>query len=756
VTSVLRLKLTPGVIAAWLKQNQNEQVVVLCTYQSQDVLSKAAKQAKLKFDLAIFDEAHRTAGREGSAYGLLLANKNLKAKKRLFLTATPRIYKGDRDDVVSMDDKKVYGDVVYDMSFKAAIEKQIICPFEIIVADIASDETKKLLDNRDFVQLQQECGSEVVRIEDLVSACVLRRSIQKFGLKKVLAFQNSTARCAVFERLNGLVDVIYPELPKLKVFHVNGDMTSAQREGVLRDFGNTDCAVITNVRVFAEGVDCPAIDAVIFCDPRQSTIDIVQGSGRCMRNYAGKKSGYVLIPTVMEDGQPDDRGYTQLVKVVCALGSQDKDVVAYFESVAQGKAWAGRKIVDSLGSVDVGVELDCAEFLKSLSVKVYDRTCEWGSFEETREYVRTLRLKGQAEWQAYSKSGKRPSNIPSSPNRVYADSGWASWGDWLGGSNLPFEKAREFASKLRLKGQVEWKAYSKSGKRPSNIPSSPNRVYADSGWASWGDWLGTKVTARRSSSQPFDEAREFARKLGLKSGAEWNAYSKSGKKPSNIPSSPGEMYADNGWVNWGDWLGTGTVAPYNKQFVSFSDGRKHSHRLGLKSGAEWNAYSKSGKRPSNIPSAPNRVYANKGWISWGDWLGTDFSSFEEAREFAIKLRLKGQVEWKAYSKSGKRPSNIPSVPEKVYANKGWVSWGDWLGTDSISCKNRVYQSLEEAREFARKLGLKSGAEWNAYSKSGKRPINIPSAPNRVYANSGWVSWMDWLGTDNKQGWWKKC
>ena len=136
----------------------------------------------------------------------------------------------------------------------------------------------------------------------------------------------------------------------------------------------------------------------------------------------------------------------------------------------------------------------------------------------------------------------------------------------------------------------------------------------------------------------------------------------------------------------------------------------------LKNIKEWSEYSKSGKRPADIPGLPGRVYKNQGWISMGDFMGTKnisnrykkFISYKKAKAFVKKLKLKNQKEWNKYRKSGKLQSNIPSSPPRVYKNKGWKSWGDFLGTGTISFKLRKIRSFKSARAFARKLKIKTG------------------------------------------------
>jgi 3-mercaptopyruvate sulfurtransferase SseA len=122
-----------------------------------------------------------------------------------------------------------------------------------------------------------------------------------------------------------------------------------------------------------------------------------------------------------------------------------------------------------------------------------------------------------------------------------------------------------------------------------------------------------------------------------------------------------------------------------------------------------------------------------------------FKTFKKAREFSSKLNLKGKEQWFAYCKAGNLPLDIPTNPQRTYKNKGWESWGDWLGTGRIAHCNRASKSFEEARNFAHSLNLKSGKEWRVYCKSGEKPDNIPAYPNEKYKNEGWTSMGDWLG-----------
>lgn len=132
------------------------------------------------------------------------------------------------------------------------------------------------------------------------------------------------------------------------------------------------------------------------------------------------------------------------------------------------------------------------------------------------------------------------------------------------------------------------------------------------------------------------------RKLNLTS-VSWVHYAKSDLRPSNIPANPNKIYKNKGWTNWSDFLGTN----YH-QFKEFYDARRFTHSLNLKTKDDWYSYWGKNNRPQDIPASPNSTYAEKGWISWADWLGNEWMPFNEAREYALSLTLKSALLGKNY------------------------------------------------------------------------------------------------------------
>jgi hypothetical protein len=204
------------------------------------------------------------------------------------------------------------------------------------------------------------------------------------------------------------------------------------------------------------------------------------------------------------------------------------------------------------------------------------RRRQYRSFQEAREFVRSLGLGGQKDWFSYCRGdlpekGTRPEDIPVKPRDMYAE--WNGYPDWVGtnyqvasGVWRSFEDARRFVQSLGLRSHAEWRQYA-AGKlpdlppRPRDIPVHPNQLqaYKEAGWAGYPDWLGFK-RKRGVSFKRYEEAKAFVHNLGLGSYREWEAYCRGeyphkGTRPPDIPRSPEAYYRDKGWKDYKDWLG---------------------------------------------------------------------------------------------------------------------------------------------------------------------------------------------------------
>ena len=185
-------------------------------------------------------------------------------------------------------------------------------------------------------------------------------------------------------------------------------------------------------------------------------------------------------------------------------------------------------------------------------------------------------------------------------------------------------------------------------------------------------------------------------------------------------------------------------------YLSFNEARKFVWDLNLNNEKEWREFLKSDKRPWNLTTNPSSLYKEKGWLSFGDWLGNtkgwdgEYLDFESARDFVRNKNLRSQKDWYEYVRT-KKPDNIPSNPQLVYKDK-WKSLPDWIGTNE-GWEGYQWKSYEESKKFIHTLNLKSRNEWREYYKNNKLPHGIPTTPERIYKEFDF-SMGDWLGTGN--------
>jgi hypothetical protein len=126
---------------------------------------------------------------------------------------------------------------------------------------------------------------------------------------------------------------------------------------------------------------------------------------------------------------------------------------------------------------------------------------------------------------------------------------------------------------------------------------------------------------------------------------------------------------------------------------------------------------------------------------------SEYLPYGKAKKLVKSYNLKSETEWDGFRQLNKLPHNIPTNPRYVYKESGWISMGEWLGTDYVSPRLRKYRKVKDARKFVRSLGLKSGEEWKEFCNSGELPEDIPKTPSHSYKNKGWISWPDWLGAN---------
>ena len=370
------------VVQQFLNNKNSSRKIIFSTYQSCQIVAQAMPKG-FAFDLAIFDEAHKTASREGANYAFALQDTNLPIKKRLFLTATPRHYNVNKRDkegeqrlVYSMDDETTYGRVAHQLSFRGAVEKDLICDYKVIVSVVTSEEVNRELLKRGEVIVD----GDVIKAQRMANIIAAQNAIEKYGTKKIFSFHNSVnaARSFTSNKNEG----IGAYLKGFVSLHVNGEMSTSVRDNLLKEFKESERAIISNARCLTEGVNVPAVNMVAFVSPKKSQVDIVQAAGRAMRKSPGKEFGYILIPLFIQLAEDENleealekTKFQTVWDVLQAMQEQDESLV---ETIAQMREDRGKP----LGFNDnrlrekveiLGPELCINELRKSITTKIIDR-----------------------------------------------------------------------------------------------------------------------------------------------------------------------------------------------------------------------------------------------------------------------------------------------------------------------------------------------------------------------------------------------
>lgn len=342
------------------RRNGSGMRVVFATYQSIDVVAQAQKIADLDpFDLIICDEAHRTtgatlAGAQESAFVRVHDADYLQATKRLYMTATPRIYddaskaKAGRAQAVlaSMDDEDTFGPEFHRLGFGDAVSLGMLTDYKVLILTVEASMTSQAM-QESLAEDYELNINDAARLIGCWNGLAKRGDAEHgFGvdpspMRRAVAFaKNIKASKAVAEEFTGIVtayqELAEPEgdLLEVQVEHVDGSMNAMVRAEKLdwlkEDAGENVCRVLSNARCLSEGVDVPSLDAVMFLNPRRSVVDVVQSVGRVMRLAPGKKYGYIILPVVIPAGvEPEqaldrNKSFDVVWEVLQALRAHDE------------------------------------------------------------------------------------------------------------------------------------------------------------------------------------------------------------------------------------------------------------------------------------------------------------------------------------------------------------------------------------------------------------------------------------------------
>lgn len=345
--------------------------VVFSTYQSIEVISNTQKEYQKVhgnesgiFDLIICDEAHRTTGvtlsdEDESAFVKVHDNNFIQGRKRMYMTATPRLYSDDTkkkavdlDAVLcSMDDVKLYGDEMYHIGFGEAVEKGLLSDYKVLILTVNENDmpvaVQEMVSNNPTEVPANDVNKLIGCVNALSKEIVGDNSLVKSSdpepMHTAVAFcQNIRISKQITATFNQMGDIYYKNLSDearsrmvmIESEHIDGTMPATERYQKLSwlksvERGTQNCRILTNVRCLSEGVDVPSLDAVIFLSPRNSQVDVVQSVGRVMRRAPDKKYGYIIIPVVISSDADtkkaldNNKAYAVVWTVLNALRAHD-------------------------------------------------------------------------------------------------------------------------------------------------------------------------------------------------------------------------------------------------------------------------------------------------------------------------------------------------------------------------------------------------------------------------------------------------
>ena len=341
--------------------------VVFSTYQSIEVIARAQK-VLLKndfpeFDLIVCDEAHRTtgvslAGEDESAFTKVHDADFIKAKKRLYMTATPRLYDDNTKSkaaeleavLCSMDDLALYGEEIYRIGFGEAVERDLLTDYKVLILTLNDKDVppavQRMIADKE-TEITTDDASKLIGCINALSKQFLgddgsTKSADPAPMKRAVAFCaniatskkiTATYNTATEAYLNSLPKNKKEEMVSIASKHMDGTMAAPERDRMLswlkEETSDNECRIITNVRVLSEGVDVPTLDSVLFLSAKNSQVDVVQSVGRVMRKAVGKKYGYIIIPVVVpadveaNKALDDNERYKVVWTVLNALRAHD-------------------------------------------------------------------------------------------------------------------------------------------------------------------------------------------------------------------------------------------------------------------------------------------------------------------------------------------------------------------------------------------------------------------------------------------------
>lgn len=462
----------------------NDNVVVITTYHSSKVLGEVCNEINFIFDIIIFDEAHRTTGINDRMFTYLLPCKNL-SHKRLYMTATEKIYhynmsqltKSQQEGIYSMDNEYIFGKLIYNYSTRQAIEDGQLVDYKIIAPFISSNNVNELLENNNRIIINNsEC-----EIQMLALSILIIKAMNDFNIRHLLIFSNRNERAKKIMRM--IKTLLDEKEHKIFCKYLDGYDSMNIRKYKIKVFEQSERGILSSTRILGEGVNIPICDSICFADCRNSTVDIIQCIGRCLRKckLIPNKISHVIIPFTLNGNiehfsDSNNASFHKLRKILLAMGTTDDLITEKF--IIKNYNYCTRRNIDAKESINadsIGQTIDLKHFEQSIISKIFDRYGYSENrvrnkivHENNRRYINGLKLiDTKAKCLKYLRD-ECESDIPNPDN----------WVKFCLGTNLfPIIRRLYYYSKEELitachrVGIIDFETYKKYYKMDVRLPS---------------------------------------------------------------------------------------------------------------------------------------------------------------------------------------------------------------------------------------------------------------------------------------------
>jgi superfamily II DNA or RNA helicase len=365
--------------------------VVFSTYNSSPKIAAAMRRPSVpQFDLAICDEAHRCAGLSAGPSKTILDDTRIPARKRLFFTATPEVYRGQDVEhlrrqhvrIHSMSDTETFGPVSHKLLMAEAIERKLLCPYQVVFMPVSKDSVERLI--RERRQVTPDYGITRTDAYSLATQIACLRAMRTYGCRRMVSFHARIEHSRAFsDQFEGALNLLPPhDRPhgEVKAAHVDGGgMAAGKRRRILRDFAQLDDSyrLLSNVKLVSEGFDAPSIDAIAVIGTERGETQIIQMIGRAVRPMEGKAVGTIVLPVLVHGTEPLHEAMARsehkpILKLLAALRSADPDLERSLDNLRIQVGADGRKVPPRRRFVlDVAQEVG-PDFAEAIDVMLVD------------------------------------------------------------------------------------------------------------------------------------------------------------------------------------------------------------------------------------------------------------------------------------------------------------------------------------------------------------------------------------------------